>query len=99
MPSAFPQISALRRVSVAFLIALLPGACDGARERGPEGGGSAVGDEGTPETWRLSEAPILEIGVREGEEAYQFFRVGGSVRLADGRIVVANTGARELRVF
>ena len=51
------------------------------------------------ESWRLSETPLLEIGVREGEEPYQLHRARGSVRLEDGRIVVANSGSQELRFF
>ncbi len=49
--------------------------------------------------WSLSSEPLLEIGVREGPEAYQLHRVTGSVRLPGGRILVANAGSRELRLF
>jgi hypothetical protein len=49
--------------------------------------------------WRLSEQPVLAIGVRDGAEEYQLYRVYGSVRLSDGRIVVANAGTNELRFF
>lgn len=49
--------------------------------------------------WRLSDAPTVDIGVVEGEEPYQLFRVRGAVRLTDGRIVVANGGTNELRFF
>lgn len=49
--------------------------------------------------WRLSAEPALTIGMREGPEEYQLFRVYGSVRLSDGRIVVANAGTGELRFF
>lgn len=77
----------------------LPGGPGGGAGGRPASGASPGEGPAAPEVWRLSDAPILEIGVREGEEAYQLFRVGGSVRLTDGRIVVANTGSRELRVF
>lgn len=49
--------------------------------------------------WRLSAEPVLSIGMREGPEEYQLFRVYGSVRLSDGRIVVANAGTGQLRFF
>ncbi len=49
--------------------------------------------------WHLSEEPALEIGVLEGDPAYQLFRVADAVRLADGRIVVANAGTYELRFY
>lgn len=44
-------------------------------------------------------APALTIGAEEGEAEYEFFRVSDAVRLPDGRIVVANSGTSELRVF
>ncbi len=43
--------------------------------------------------------PTLEIGVREGDEAYQLFRVIDVKRLADGAIAVTNGGSRELRIY
>ncbi len=52
-----------------------------------------------PEMWRLAQAPFLEIGVREGEDAYQLHRVHGSVLLEDGQVVVLNGGSQELRFF
>lgn len=49
--------------------------------------------------WRLSDEPRLDIGVLDGDPAYQLFRVGSAVKLSDGRIVVANGGTRELRFY
>lgn len=57
----------------------------------------AAWDDGQP--WELSAAPLLEIGVAEGDSLYQFFIVSGVHRLTDGRIVVANYGSRELRFY
>ena len=54
---------------------------------------------GEGEGWRLSPAPVLQIGELEGAPAYQFDRIGSALRLADGRIVVANTGSQELRFY
>ena len=51
------------------------------------------------EAWRLTEAPLVEIGVLDGEPEYQLYQVTGATRLADGRIVVANGGTRELRFY
>lgn len=48
--------------------------------------------------WRLSDAPTLDIGVVEGDSAYQIFRARGAVRLEDG-IVIANSGTRQLRFY
>jgi hypothetical protein len=54
---------------------------------------------GEGDEWRVADEPALEIGVEEGEEPYQLFRVSDAVRLADGRIVVSNAGSGELRFF
>lgn len=49
--------------------------------------------------WRIGPEPAVSIGVVEGEEPYMLHGAFSSVRLADGRIVVANLGSQELRVF
>ncbi|WP_419943063.1 hypothetical protein [Candidatus Palauibacter sp.] len=41
----------------------------------------------------------MSIGTAGGDPAYELFRVGGAMRLSDGRIVVANAGTGELRVY
>ena len=38
--------------------------------------------------WRIGSEPSLEIGVREGDEAFQFSGIVGVLTLSDGRIVV-----------
>jgi hypothetical protein len=55
------------------------------------------GEWGGRETWHVSKAPLVDIGVLEGAPEYQLFQVRSALRLADGRIVVAN--ASELRFF
>lgn len=49
--------------------------------------------------WRLAESPSLDIGVLEGAPEYQLYQVRGAVRLDDGRIVIANGGSHELRLY
>jgi hypothetical protein len=49
--------------------------------------------------WSVAAEPAVEIGLVEGEDAYQLSQVGGLVRLSDGRIVIANGGTNELRYF
>ena len=49
--------------------------------------------------WRVGPAPAVTIGTTEGDPAYELFRIGDAMRLSDGRVVVANTGSGELRVF
>ncbi|MEW5926347.1 MAG: 6-bladed beta-propeller [Gemmatimonadota bacterium] len=49
--------------------------------------------------WRLSAEPVLRIGELDGAPEYQFERVVGAVRRADGGIVVADAGLRALRLY
>jgi hypothetical protein len=48
---------------------------------------------------RVGPAPLLSIGVEEGEDAYQLHLVRDAMRVADGRVIVSNTGSQELRIF
>jgi hypothetical protein len=54
---------------------------------------------GPGEAWRVADEPVLEIGVEEGAEAYELYRVLDALRLEDGRIVISNAGTGELRFF
>ena len=49
--------------------------------------------------WRIGETPAVSIGTGEGDLGEMLFDVRGATRFADGRIVVANAGTSELRVF
>ena len=49
--------------------------------------------------WRVGLQATVSIGTAEGDPAYELFRVGGAMRFSDGRIVVANAGTGELRVY
>jgi hypothetical protein len=51
------------------------------------------------EGWTVAAEPLLDIGVADGAPEYQFGEVAGAVRLADGRIVVADAQAKHLRFF
>ncbi|MEN8143922.1 MAG: 6-bladed beta-propeller, partial [Gemmatimonadota bacterium] len=53
----------------------------------------------TETAWRLSAAPVLDIGTLDGPDENQLFRVLMARRSTDGRIYVANTGTHEIRVF
>lgn len=52
-----------------------------------------------PEVRSLSATPRLSIGSEDGVTGTPLFRVRGSVRLSDGRVVVANGGTSELFFF
>ncbi len=49
--------------------------------------------------WTVADAPDVEIGVEAGAEEYQLSYVGGAVRLADGRIIVADGASLVLRTY
>lgn len=56
-------------------------------------------NQGTPEPWTVSPEPVLRIGTPDGGEGHDLFRVRDARSLDDGRVVVANDGTQEIRVF
>lgn len=97
-----------RHLSLVALAAALSGGCgsDGALSGFAvrDSAGVMIAENTAPvweegSAWRLSAEPALEIGVFEGAPEYQLFRVAGALRLADGRIAVANSGTHELRFY
>jgi hypothetical protein len=50
-------------------------------------------------SWTTESTPSVSIGEIEGAQPYMFAQVVGAVRLSDGRLVVANAGSSELRVY
>jgi len=66
------------------------------------GAASPLGAQGSgpsPARWMPDTSRAVRIGVREGAPEYELFDATGSTRLGDGRIVVANAGAREIRYY
>ena len=55
--------------------------------------------DGSRLSWRIGSEPDVSIGAVEGEEPYLLDAAFDATRLSDGRIVVANVGTQELRVF
>ena len=49
--------------------------------------------------WRLSQRPVVDIGIASGDPMYELTDAASSFRLADGGVVVADVGAGELRYF
>ena len=49
--------------------------------------------------WTVEDAPSLDIGVLDGEAAYQLDGVRSVARLSDGRILVGSSGSSDLRLF
>ena len=55
--------------------------------------------DGSRLPWQVGPDPSVSIGVLEGEEPYMLDGVIDALVLSDGRIVVANQGTYELRIF
>lgn len=54
---------------------------------------------GPDEGWRLSEKPVLTIGVATGAEEYELYGVVSALRLSTGEIAVACGGTYEVRFY
>lgn len=55
--------------------------------------------DGSRLAWTIGPEPAVSIGVFDGQEPYMLYGALDGTRLPDGRIVVANRGTGELRVF
>lgn len=53
----------------------------------------------TAKPWRVATTPMLSIGVVEGAAEYRFSAISGVLRLADGRIAVADNGSDQIRFY
>lgn len=49
--------------------------------------------------WRLSQRPVVDIGVASGDPVYELTDAASSMRLDDGGVAIADVGAGELRYF
>ena len=49
--------------------------------------------------WRLSQRPVIDIGVASGDPVYELTDAASSLRLDDGGVVIADVGVGELRYF
>jgi len=55
-------------------------------------------EEGS-ERWVIDSVPLFDIGADSSDPTQEFTRPGGQVRLAEGRIAVADARAQEIRFF
>ena len=83
-------------ISVLITAALLSAGCRG---DAPPGTGEGDPNSSEVEQWSLSEVPSLEIGVVEGDPAYQLHQAVSSVRLPGGEIAIVNAGSQEVRFY
>ena len=101
----------IARVTASILGVLIPLACG---DSGPDSDPSRtqirdsadiriVENETPPQDsrlpWQIGPEPTVSIGKVDGEEPYLLNGARDAARLSDGRIVVANLGTNELRVF
>lgn len=105
----YTPISAPFATALPLLLTLLAGGCGDAQGGAPRAlvrdsagvriveSAGASWEEG--EAWRIAAQPALEIGLAEGPPAYLLDQVRGARRLADGRVVIANSGSGELRFY
>lgn len=49
--------------------------------------------------WRVSSSPIMSIGLADGDDPYLLYDVTSLRVNSSGSLIVANAGARELRIF
>lgn len=88
-----------------FLLLVTLAACgagdasEGAATVRDSAGIQIVENRGEGERWSLSDEPALQIGVAEGDTLYQMDGVRTALRTGDGRIVVANTGNKQIRWY
>lgn len=107
-----PTVASRSRLSrwhlLGGLIAAVSWGCDGdAGDVGPllrDSAGITIVENTGPvwapgEEWWVPAEPTLDIGIMDGDSAYQLFRVTGAVRQPDGGIAVANSGTGEIRFF
>ncbi len=97
------------RATPALILGSLSAACGGDGGGGlqstvRDSAGVTIVENGRPALdsrlgWRVGPEATVSIGTAEGDPAYELFRVGGAMRLSDRRIVVANAGTGELRVY
>lgn len=86
-------------LGAAAVLAALYGT-DVASEAAAESRAAAVPQEVPEVTLRPAEEPIVVVGGQvDGPEAYEFHRIEGAVRTADGGIIVGVRGSYEVRRF
>jgi hypothetical protein len=50
-------------------------------------------------SWQVDSVPLTAIGISSGDPRYELDQANSAVRLADGRIAIANSGTHELRFY
>ncbi len=90
-----PSVPGLAVHGLLVLAATLAGCEPGERTEPVDDPGRV----GTSAMFRLADEPMVSIGVTGGQEEQELFEVAGAARLADGSIVVYESGAFRLQKF
>ena len=53
----------------------------------------------TGDAWSVPREPVQAVGVRDGDEEYQFDDIAAAARQSDGDLVVADAGSQTVRLF
>lgn len=56
-------------------------------------------DAAPAERWTVAEPPTLDLSTTGSGPEHEFYRVADALRLSDGRIVVANSGSFQIRLY
>ena len=76
--------------SAALGLLVLPAAC----------GPADRSDEASTEVeWRMDSVPTFQVGGHDDRPEYTLYDVVGTTRLSDGRVVIANSGTSQLRIY
>lgn len=104
-------VSTVRTVIRVFLAVtpVLPAACGGG---GAKSGSAATRDSAgikivenagpawaAGQGWKVVDSPLVDIGAKGGDPAYELDQVRGPVRMGDGRLVIANATTSEVRLY
>lgn len=94
----------LRMFSAVFLVAACAGEANQPVDAPQEFPGIQALESSVPkwerdQGWRIAEAPLLDLANSGTGPSHEFERVSDALRLEDGRIVVADDGWREVRLF
>ena len=54
---------------------------------------------GSGQGWKVVDSPLVDVGSKGGEAVYELDQVRGPVRLADGRLAIANAATSEVRLY
>ena len=73
--------------------------CDSGDRPAPSGDAESDPQQDSSPSFRLSDEPVVAVGVAGGRPEQELFEVAGAARLADGSIVIYESGAFRLQRF